>query len=222
MREKVLISWSGGKDSAFALYEIIKTKQYEVAALLTTVTRDYDRISMHGVRTSLLEQQALSLGICLEKVFITKDAANGDYEAQMKNTLLNYKKNGVESVVVGDIFLEDLRRYREDKLSEAGLKAIFPLWGKDTKKLADSFINYGFKAALSCVDTKRLDKKFTGRLFSKGLVSELPEGVDHCGENGEFHSFVFDGPIFKEPVAFVKGEIVLRDDRFCYCDFLPL
>jgi len=220
--EKVLFSWSGGKDSAIALYEIQKSKSYEILALLTTITEDYDRVSMHGLRRSLLERQANSLGISLEKVFITKDASNEEYESKMKEALLRYKNAGVHSVVFGDIFLQDVRKYREENLSKIGMNGVFPIWRRNTTALAHTFIDLGFKAITICVDSNVLDKRFVARDFDKQFLSELPPTVDPCGENGEFHSFVYDGPIFKENILFKKGEIVLRDNRFYYCDLIPI
>jgi uncharacterized protein (TIGR00290 family) len=219
--ESVLVSWSGGKDSAIALYEIIQSHQYNISALLTTLTEDYDRISMHGVRRVLLERQAAALGYPLEKVFISKSASNEDYEARMGQVLARYKGAGVTAVVFGDIFLEDLRRYREDKLATMGLKGIFPIWKRDTRELAVSLSTLGFKAITTCVDTGSLGEQFVGRVIDDQFLSELPLGIDPCGENGEYHSFVYDGPFFKRPVSFTTGEIVLRENRFCFCDLIP-
>ncbi len=221
MNEKIILSWSGGKDSAMSLYEIQKNSSNEISALLTTVTEDYDRISMHGVRRALLEQQAASLGLPLEKIYITKNATNDEYEAKMKARLMEYKGRGVSSVAFGDIFLEDLRKYREENLSKTGMKGIFPIWKRDTTELAGAFIDLGFKAVISCIDSKVLDKTFVGRLYDKQFLVDLPSSVDPCGENGEFHSFVYDGPIFREKIALTFGEIVLRDNRFYFCDLIP-
>ena len=222
MAEKALFSWSGGKDSAIALYEIQKSKSYEILALLTTITEDYDRVSMHGLRRILLEQQAKSLGISLEKVFITKDASNEEYESKMKEALLRYKNAGVHSVVFGDIFLQDIRKYREENLSKIEMNGVFPIWRRNTTALAHTFIDLGFKAITICVDSNVLDKRFAARDFDKQFLSQLPPTVDPCGENGEFHSFVYDGPSFRENILFKKGEIVLRDNRFYYCDLIPI
>ena len=222
MPEKVLFSWSGGKDSAMALYEIQKGKEYEVAALLTTVTEDYDRVSMHGLRRTLLEQQAESLGYPLEKIFISTNASNKEYESKMEEILLKYKNAGVNSVVFGDIFLEDLRKYREDNLAKIGMKGIFPIWKRDSKELAQTFIDLGFKAVLVCVDLDVLDRKFVGREFDAKFLSDLPSNIDPCGENGEFHSFVYDGPILRQKVSHELGEVILRDNRFFYCDLIPV
>jgi len=219
--ENVLVSWSGGKDSAIALYEILKTQKYQISALLTTVTEDYDRISMHGVRRILLEQQVASLGFPLEKVLIPKNASNEEYEANMERVLTKYKKAGTSSVVFGDIFLEDLRKYREDKLASLGMQGIFPLWKRDTHELARSLNVLGFKAITTCVDSQALGKQFVGRQIDAQFLAELPAAVDPCGENGEYHSFVYAGPIFKQSVAYTPGEIVLRENRFYYCDLLP-
>jgi uncharacterized protein (TIGR00290 family) len=217
----VLFCWSGGKDSALALYEIMNSGSHSVMALLTTVTEDYDRISMHGVRTALLEQQAKALNLPLEKVFISKQSSNEDYEEKMTKVLKHFKNGGTYSVGFGDIFLEDLRKYRENNLAKLQMNAIFPLWKKDSKQLANSFIDLGFKAIITCVDTKFLDASFTGREFNKTFLSDLPSSVDPSGENGEFHTFVYAGPLFDREISVTRGEIVLKDERFCFCDLLP-
>jgi uncharacterized protein (TIGR00290 family) len=216
----VLFTWSGGKDSALALYELRRAGG-EVAALLTTVTRDYGRVSMHGVRFELLERQAAAIGLPLEVVYIGKGADNAEYEAAMAERLGYHKEQGVSVVAFGDIFLEDLRRYREANLGRLGLKGVFPIWGRDTHELAASFLALGFKAVLTCVDTRVLGAAFAGREYDARLLAELPGGVDPCGENGEFHTFVYNGPLFREPVAWRRGEVVLREERFCYCDLVP-
>jgi uncharacterized protein (TIGR00290 family) len=220
MAEKVLFTWSGGKDSVLALYEIQKRDDQKVVALLTTVTEDYDRISMHGVRSILLEHQANSLGLPIEKVYISKNSSNEEYEVKMREVLQKYLTAGVSSVVFGDIFLEDLRKYREDNLSKIGMKAIFPIWKGDTIELARGFIDLGFKAVITCVDSNVLDRAFVGRLYDHQFLSEIPSTIDPCGENGEFHTFVYDGPIFEKRVSYTKGEIVFRDNRYWYCDLM--
>lgn len=217
---KVIFAWSGGKDSAMALYEIRKNPDIEVVALLTTVTRDYDRISMHGVRVELLEKQAHSIGLPLEKVFISPSSSNEEYEAAMRETLEKYKLLGVTAVAFGDLFLEDLRKYREEKLAQVEMKGIFPIWMRDTSKLAREFISLGFKAIVSCADSQAGTGEFAGREFDERLLAELPEGCDPCFENGECHSFVYDGPVFREPISVKTGEVVLRDERFNFCDIL--
>ena len=219
--EKVIVAWSGGKDSTLALYEILNAKSYEVLELLTTVTKDYDRVSIHGVLHVLLEQQAKALGFPLEKMFIPKGVSDAEYERILLKALNRCRTNGVFFVVFGDIFLEDVRKYREGILSKVGLKGIFPLWKKDTNQLASAFIDLGFKAVITCVDSKSLGKDFVGREFDRQFLADLPFNVDLCGENGEFHSFVYDGPIFSERIFFTKGEVVLRENRFYYCDLVP-
>ncbi len=219
MNEKIILSWSGGKDSALALYELMRQGNTDIT-LLTTITDKYERISMHGVRKVLLEKQAESLGCCLENVYITPESTNGEYEKKMEETMNRYKKLGVTKVAFGDIFLEDIRKYREENLKKAGMEAIFPLWGRDTKEIANIFINLGFKSIITCVDTKVLNGDFSGRLYDKNFLADLPENIDPCGENGEFHSFAFDGPIFKERINFSIGEKVLRDERFNFCDLI--
>jgi len=222
MSEKVLFTWSGGKDSALSLYILRKFHNYEIVSLLTSVTEDYNRISMHGVRRVLLQQQAKSLGLPLEILYITRDSSNEEYEAKMKEKLLQYKSKGVSSVVFGDIFLEDLRKYRENNLAQIGMKGIFPIWKRDTIELAHTFIELGFKAVITCVDSQFLDGKFAGRYFDNEFLFELPPKVDPCGENGEFHTFVYDGPIFRERIRFRRGKIVLRDNRFYFRDLIPV
>jgi uncharacterized protein (TIGR00290 family) len=219
--ESVLLSWSGGKDSALALYEIIKEEKYQIEALITTVTQAYDRISMHGVRRILLERQAASIGLTLEIVFISTGASNDEYERKMAELLTKYEKAGITKVVFGDIFLEDLRTYREQKLASVGMEAIFPIWKRDTKELSHSLTALGFKAITTCVDTEKIDKEFVGRIIDDSFLSELPANVDNCGENGEYHSFVYEGPIFDKRIDFRIGEKVLREDRFYYCDLIP-
>lgn len=221
-KERVLLSWSGGKDSALALHEIRAQKTYEVAALLTTVTEEYDRISMHGVRRVLLEQQAGSLGYPLEPVLVSRKASNEEWESRILEVLAKYREQGVSAVVFGDIFLEDLRTYREENLRQVGLRGLFPLWKRETGGLARDFIRLGFRAVVTCVDTEALSREFSGREYDSCFVSELPALVDPCGENGEFHTFVYDGPVFGRRVGHTLGERVLRDNRFSFCDVLPL
>ena len=221
MTEKILLSWSGGKDSALSLHELRKTGQFEITALVTTVTEGYDRISMHGVRRTLLEQQAASAGIALEQIVISQKASNQEYEMMMQTLLERYLRLGVTKVAFGDLFLEDIRKYRDENLARIGMTGLYPLWRRDTTAMAHEFISLGFRAVICCVDSKALDGKFVGRDFDAQLIGELPSTVDPCGENGEFHSFVCDGPIFQYRVPVTKGEISLRDGRFWYCDLIP-
>lgn len=220
MKESVLVSWSGGKDSAMALYEILQGGEYHVVALLTTVTQGYERISMHGVRRTLLETQASALGLPLEKVYISQKASSEEYEEVMRALLEKYKASGVNAVVFGDLFLEDVRKYREGNLARVAMGAIFPLWKRDTQELAKSFVSLGFRAITTCVDTQLLGKEFAGRELDELFFEDLPEQVDPCGENGEYHTFVYDGPIFRQAVRFRLGELVLREARFYYCDLI--
>jgi uncharacterized protein (TIGR00290 family) len=219
--EMFLFTWSGGKDSALAFYELQKNSKSRILALLTTVTEDYKRTSMHGVRESLLEKQTASLGVPLDKVYISKECSNEEYEAMMNERLILYKSRGVSSVVFGDIFLEEIRSYREANLSKLEMKGIFPLWRANTNELASTFVELGFKAVVTCIDSEKLDQKYVGCEYNKRLIDELPEGVDRCGENGEFHTFVYDGPIFRDKIHIKRGEIVLRDNRFYFCDLIP-
>ncbi|MDB6040539.1 MAG: protein of unknown function ATP-binding region [Verrucomicrobiales bacterium] len=219
-KEPVVFGWSGGKDSALALQEILRSRLYEVVALLTTCTEGFRRISMHGVRCSLLKTQASQLGIPLRKVFIEKGSSNADYEVRMCAALLEYQKAGVNKVIFGDLFLEQIREYRDRMLAGIGMSALYPLWGRNTRALAGEFIRAGFQAVLVCVDPRQLDASFAGRLYNETLLSELPSTVDPCGENGEFHTFVFNGPIFQKPVKYRPGRVVSRD-QFIFADLLP-
>jgi uncharacterized protein (TIGR00290 family) len=220
MKTTVLMSWSGGKDSCIALYEIQRAQKYHVAALLTTVTRDYDRISMHGVRRVLLERQATSLGVPLHEVFISKGATNEEYEMKIGEAFSVYRERGIDSLVFGDLFLEDIRAYREQFLARHNMRGLFPVWQRKTSSFIQEFLELGFKAVVTCVDSKALDQSFAGRIIDESFLSSLPIDVDPCGENGEFHTFVYDGPTFNKPVKFSTGETVLRE-AFWYCDLLP-
>lgn len=219
-KSKALLSWSGGKDCAAALGRVLAGGRLDVAALVTTVTAGYERISMHGVRTALLEEQARALGIKLEKAVIPMASSNEEYEAALESVLSRYEGQ-LSKVVYGDIFLEDVKKYREKHLARLGFECEFPLWGIDTGKLAREFIESGWRAVVVCVDGDVLSGGFAGREYDHGFLSDLPDDVDPCGENGEFHTFVYDGPIFGQRVEFQKGEVVLRDGRFFFCDLLP-
>ena len=218
--EEVLFCWSGGKDSAMALHALQQAGNCRLTALLTTITDEYDRISMHGVRRVLLERQAESIGLPLHPVFIPPQCVNATYEERMKEALEYQVAQGVRRVAFGDIFLEDLRVYREKNLARVGMEAVFPIWKRDTRELAREFVRQGFRAIAVCVDPRVLDSSFAGRELDRSFFDDLPAGVDPCGENGEFHTYVFDGPIFKAPIACRAGEKVLRDG-FCFCDLLP-
>jgi len=220
MPEKVVFGWSGGKDSTSALYEVRKSRDYEVISLLTAIREDYDRVSLHGVRRSMIERQAECLGLPLYEVFVSQGEFTQDYESKMMAASLEFRNKGITSVVFGDIFFADIRKYREENLAKIGMKGIFPLWEKNSAELVRAFIDSGFRAITTCVDSKVLDKTFVGRIIDKDFLAELPANADPCGENGEFHSFVFDGPIFKTRVRYTTGEIVLRDS-FYFCDLLP-
>ncbi len=217
-KEEIIFTWSGGKDSAMALYEIMGEGRYKVKALLTTITEDYGRISIHGVRRELLMEQASAIGIPLREVFVSKTGSNEEYELRMAEALRDFRTRGIERVAFGDIFLEDLREYREKNLAKEGLKGLFPLWKRDTKKLAEKFIELGFRAVIVCVDSQKLGKEFAGREFDEDCLRGIPDSVDPCGENGEFHTFVYDGPIFKKKIEFKKGKTRMRNNRFYFCD----
>jgi uncharacterized protein (TIGR00290 family) len=216
----LLFCWSGGKDSAMALHALQSAHGHRVTALLTTITEEYDRISMHGVRRVLLERQAVSIGLPLHTVMIPPQCINATYEARMKEALNEHLARGVQRVAFGDIFLEDLRLYRERNLVQLGMEALFPIWKRDTRELASEFLRLGFQAITVCIDPRVLDPSFAGRVLDESFFADLPAGVDPCGENGEFHTFVFDGPVFRTPIRFVTGEKVLRDG-FYFCDLLP-
>jgi uncharacterized protein (TIGR00290 family) len=216
----VLMSWSGGKDSCLALYELQRSRKYRVVALLTTLTRDYDRISMHGVRRVLLEQQADSLGVPLHQILITKAATNEEYESRMAEAFAKYREQGIDTVVFGDLFLEDIKTYRDQFLARYNMRGLYPVWRRDTTEFLADFIRLGFKAVITCVDGKVLDSSFAGMMIDEKFLSVLPPNVDPCGENGEFHTFVFDGPNFKQQVSFSIGERVERDG-FWFCDLVP-
>lgn len=220
--EKVLFSWSTGKDSAMALHVLKQQPEYKITALLTTITEDYDRVSMHGVRRVLLEQQVQALDLPIEIVRIPKGCPNEKYEELMVAALAKYRAAGVSTVAFGDIFLEDLKKYREDRLALVGMNAVFPIWKRPTQELARSFTDSRFEAVVTCVDTTCLDGRFCGRTFDKEFLAELPVTVDPCGENGEFHTFCYAGPIFKKKIEFQKGPVVLRDNRFSFCDLLAV
>jgi uncharacterized protein (TIGR00290 family) len=207
--KKAIFCWSGGKDSAYALYKVLEQKEYSVEALFTTINENFKRVSMHGVREELVERQAKSIGLPWYKMYV-REGSNEEYERNMEAFLLEQKAKGIEHVIFGDIFLEDLRAYRDNNLAKAGFKGVYPLWKIETKKLASDFINAGFKTILCCTNDAYLGEKEVGELFTREFVKNLPTNVDPCGENGEFHSFCFDGPIFKEPVKFEKGEKIYK------------
>ncbi len=238
---KAVFNWSGGKDSALALHKIILAGEPHVSCLLTTVNEHFDRVSMHGVRTELLERQAELIGIPLVQVKLPEMPDMLTYEKLMMEHLVKLTRDGIRTAVFGDIFLDDLRKYREDALSRIGMTCLFPIWKIPTKRLIEEFIELGFKAITVCVDEKYLDKSFAGKTIDRSFIDSLPPNVDPCGENGEYHSFVYDGPIFKEPIRFRKGEIVHRkysrtqsesggesgpsdpfDTGFWYCDLIPV
>lgn len=207
---KAIFCWSGGKDSSLALHTILKQGQYNIVCLLTTLNAEFKRVSMHGVREALLDAQAKSIGLPLEKVWVGMNGSNEEYENQMEKMLLKYKETGVEYVVFGDIFLEDLKLYRENKLAKVGVKAVFPLWKRDTAELIQEFLSTGFQTVICCTNNDYFDDSFVGRIIDESLIKQFPVNVDVCGENGEFHTFTFKGPIFKEEIAVSVGEKVLK------------
>ncbi len=214
MTDRMILSWSGGKDCALALRELALGGRFRTEALLTTFVVETDRVVMHGIPRFLVEDQARLIGLPLEAVFLGEKAGNDSYDRAMEAVLEKYRRQGFSGIAFGDLFLEDVRRYRESRLAGSGMVPVFPLWGKDTKALAERFVEDGWQAVVTCVDTNALDGSFAGRLLDRAFLSDLPPGVDPAGEKGEFHTFVFDGPIFREPVSFRAGSISLRDGRF--------
>lgn len=226
---KAYMSWSGGKDSSLALHRVLRDKQYEVGCLLTSVNATHNRISMHGVRRSLLQQQAEVIGLPLATIELPEHPSMEAYEATLLAKVQALQQQQYTHGLFGDIFLEDLRKYREEQLLRAGITAAFPLWQEDSTVLMREFLQTGFKAVVVCVNEQHLPASFCGRIIDESFVRDLPAGVDVCGENGEYHSFVFDGPVFRHPVAYNKGEVVYKtypgpgssDYGFYFCDLLP-
>jgi len=204
------MNWSGGKDSALCLYKALQSRQYDIRYLLTSVNAAHNRISMHGVKRELLEAQANALAIPLQTIELPEQPGMTEYEQNMLQKVNELKTQGCTHAIFGDIFLEDLKVYRENKLKEVGIKCAFPLWKIDTTELLKEFLALGFKTIIVCVNEKYLDKSFCGRIIDESFLTDLPGNVDPCGENGEFHTYCFDGPIYKEAIAFTKGEIVYR------------
>ncbi|MUP45465.1 diphthine--ammonia ligase [Gramella sp. BOM4] len=237
---KAYLNWSSGKDSALSLYYIKKQQDFSIEKLFTTINKDAKRVSMHGVRKDLLLQQAEKLDLPILISELPSETGMEEYNRKMKQATDSLKNEGFTHSIFGDIFLEDLKEYREDQLKLVGLEAVFPLWKRDTKELITEFVNLGFKAVVVCTNSKYLDDSFCGRIIDEQFINDLPENVDPCGENGEFHSFVFDGPIFSGPVLFEIGEKVHRtyspskddddcfqddqswDTAFCFCDLIPV
>jgi uncharacterized protein (TIGR00290 family) len=218
---KAILSWSGGKDSTMALYEVQRVGDYEIQRLLTTITQDYDRVCMHGVRTALLEQQAAAVGLALDTISLAANESQDGCDAKMQTYLERCRERDIETVIFGDLFLQDVRQYRERNLSKVGMQAVFPLWGQDTKALAERFLHAGFQAIVTCVDLQALTPGFVGRRYDPAFLADLPPEADPCGERGEFHSFVYDGPLFHGPVSFQTGRSLVRENRFAYVDLIP-
>jgi uncharacterized protein (TIGR00290 family) len=220
--EPIILSWSGGKDSVLALDRLRRESGVSVVALLANVNEALDRVSIHGVRRALLHAQSASLGVAIHETILPTDPSNEAYDSATTQSLVRMKSlyPGVRRIAFGDLFLEDVRRYREERLPALGLSAAFPLWGLDTAALAREFVDRGFEARLVCVDTTQLDARFVGRAYDHALLDELPPTVDPCGERGEFHTFVFNGPGFRTPIPVMSGEVTLSDGRFAYCDLM--
>ncbi|HEY6248749.1 MAG TPA: ATP-binding protein [Candidatus Angelobacter sp.] len=219
MKKKILLSWSSGKDSAWSLHVLRQQREYEIAGLVTTINSAFDRVAMHSSRRSLVEMQAAAAGLPLIAAPLPWPCSNADYERAMKTVCDQALAQGVQAIAFGDLFLEDIRAYRERQLQETGLQPLFPLWKIPTGALAREMIRGGLRARLVCVDPKKLAPEFAGREFDDQLLRDLPAGVDPCGENGEFHSFVYAGPMFSRPIPILPGEHVQRDG-FCYADLM--
>ncbi|WP_257312226.1 hypothetical protein [Geothrix fuzhouensis] len=219
-RPKALLSWSSGKDAAWALHILQQSEDVEVVGLLTTTNAAFERVAMHGVREALLEAQAEAAGLPLWKVPLPWPCPNEAYEALMAQACARAVADGIEVMAFGDLFLEDVREYRIQKLAGTGLKPRFPIWNSDTASLARSMLAAGLKATLTCVDPRALAASFAGRDFDAQLLADLPAGVDPCGERGEFHSFAWDGPMFQHPVPVQRGDVVERDG-FIFADLVP-
>jgi len=219
-RPKAWLAWSSGKDSAWALHTVRQTGEFEIVALLTTITEDYGRVAMHAVRERLVEMQAAAAGLPLVKVPIPAACRNEYYERAMGEAMSRARDEGVRHMIFGDLFLEDIRAYRENQLARCEMTPVFPLWRRDTRRLAKEMLAGGLSAYLTCIDPRKLDRSFAGRRFDAALLADLPAGVDPCGENGEFHSFACAGPMFRHPVGVEVGEVVERDG-FVFADLLP-
>jgi uncharacterized protein (TIGR00290 family) len=214
---KLLLSWSSGKDSAWALHCLRRRGEYKVVGLLTTFNAAFDRVAMHSTRRALVEAQARAAELPLQAVPLPWPCSNEHYESAMREACAAAIQNGVEAFAFGDLFLEDVRRYREDRLRGTKLTPVFPVWAMDTQRLAQEMVASGLKARIVCVDPRKLPKEFAGRDFDADFLRDLPKGVDPCGENGEFHSFVYAGPMFREPIPVESGEVVERDG-FVFAD----
>ncbi len=210
MKKKAIFNWSSGKDSALALHKILQQDEYEILALLTSINEKYRRVSMHGVREELVEKQAESIGLPLVKLYLPESPSMEEYNSILKKKMEEFHSMGVTHSIFGDIFLEDLRAYREQKLEEVGMKAVFPLWKIPTKNLLREFLDSNFKTITTAVNETYLDQSFVGRILDEKFIQNLPKKVDACGENGEFHTFAFDGPIFRFPIEFKLGEITRK------------
>ena len=214
---KTLVSWSSGKDSAWMLHVLRRDPAVEIGGLLTTMNEEFDRVAMHAVRRRLLEAQADAAGVPLRTVQLPWPCTNEQYEDRMRAAVAQAVAEGFTHVAFGDLFLEDVRKYREERLAGTGLTPVFPVWGIPTDRLATEMVEGGLRSVLTCVNPKHLDRSFAGRQFDRGLLDDLPAGVDRCGERGEFHSFAWDGPMFSHPIPITVGEVVERDG-FVFAD----
>jgi uncharacterized protein (TIGR00290 family) len=220
MKRRTLMSWSSGKDSAWALLKLMQDPEIDLVGLFCTVNKEFKRVAMHSVRVELLQEQAKNIGLPLEIIEIPYPCSNDEYEYIMSQFTKRAKNDNIENFAFGDLFLKDVRNYREEKLKGTGINPIFPIWGTPTDKLSREIIDSGLRAVITCINPKQIDKEFIGREFDKSFLDSLPENIDPCGENGEFHSFDFDAPMFKEEIKIIVGDIVHRDD-FIFADILP-
>ncbi|MBB6453255.1 uncharacterized protein (TIGR00290 family) [Salirhabdus euzebyi] len=228
MKNKIVVSFSGGKDSTLALHRLVQSGEWDINSLLTTITEDFKRTSIHGVRETLLDKQAEVLGIPLRKVYIPKVCSNEKYEKIMSAVIEEMVENGVTHMMFGDIHLQDVKKYRENMMGKTPIKPVFPIWGEESHQLIEEFLTSGFQTVVTCLDSQQLDHSFVGRVINRTFLEELPKSVDPCGENGEFHTFVFNGPLFQKPIQFtvskektITKDVFTNENRFYFVDLLP-
>ena len=219
MKKRTLLSWSSGKDSAWSLHVLRQDPDIEVVGLVSTINEEFDRVAMHAVRVELLKRQAKAVGLPLHIIPLPNPCTNEIYESRMNDFIASIKNEGIEYMAFGDLYLEDIRAYRESRLKDTGITPLFPIWGIPTDELANTMVRSGLRAQITCVDPKKIDPSFAGREYNQSLINDLPDNVDPCGENGEFHSFCFAGPMFSQPVDITLGDTVEREG-FVFSDLL--
>ncbi len=219
MKKRTLLSWSSGKDSAWSLHVLRQDPDIEVVGLVSTINEEFDRVAMHAVRVELLKRQAKAVGLPLHIIPLPNPCTNEIYESRMNDFIASIKNEGIEYMAFGDLYLEDIRAYRESRLKDTGITPLFPIWGIPTDELANTMVQSGLRAQITCVDPKKIDPSFAGREYNQSLINDLPDNVDPCGENGEFHSFCFAGPMFSQPVDITLGDTVEREG-FVFSDLL--